>query len=108
MIAARPIPRRLLPDTMEVRVPTEDGGFDDGMIIEHVRFERTQSICLDDHCSADAGAGVVYVDVTNSTGAFEVPAGSRVCIDGADMVVASCKRLYTVNGHVHHWELEVR
>ena len=108
MIAIRPIPRRLLPDVMFVRVPDGCGGFEPPARMGHVRFERSQSMVDDEHRSADAGAGIVYVDVTNSTGAFEVPAGSRVVIDGADMVVASCKRLCGANGRVHHWELEVR
>lgn len=108
MIALRPIPRRLLPDTMMVRVPRADGTFADGVAVRNVRFARTQSVVDDVHRSTDAGTGKVYVDAVNSIGAFEVPAGSRVEIGGASLLVASCKRCETVGGRVHHWELTVR
>lgn len=108
MIGLRPIPRRLLPDTMVVRVVRADGTFADGVAVRNVRFSRTQSVVDDVHRTVDGGAGKVYVDAVNSAGAFEVPAGSRVEIDGASLLVAACKRCETVGGRVHHWELTVR
>lgn len=57
---------------------------------------------------ADAGAGKVYVDAVNSSGAFEMPAGSRVNIGGYSYYVAEVKRCEDFNGHIHHWELVVR
>ena len=108
MIALKPIPRRLLPDTAVVRVPDGEGGYEDGRMICNVRFERTQSVVDEPHRSADAGAGKVYVDAVNSAGAFEVPAGSRIEIRGASLYVAAVKRCEAAGGRIHHWELSVR
>ena len=108
MRGLRPIPLRLLADDAVVRVPDGAGGYAEGVAISHVRFARTQSVVDDGHRSADAGAGKVYIDVVNSCGAFEVPAGSRIEIGGHSYLVAECKRREDFNGHVHHWELVVR
>ena len=108
MRGLRPIPARLLADDAVVRVPDGDGGYAEGVSVSHVRFARTQSIVEDDHRSADAGAGKVYVDALNSAGAFEIPAGSRIEIAGQSYYVATCRRCEDFNGHIHHWELTVR
>ena len=108
MIGLKPIPRRLLPDRIVVRVPDGEGGYEKGRTIANVRFERKQSVVDEPHRSADAGGGKVYIDAVNSTGAFEVPAGSRVEIGSASLYVASVKRCETAAGHIHHWELSVR
>lgn len=104
----RPIPKRLLRETIAVRMPDAEGGYGDALTIEHVRFDRVQGMCADEHRSADAGAGTIYIDAMNSRGAFEVPAGSRVDIDGASLAVAKCTRFCGLGGTIHHWELEVR
>ena len=93
MTRLRPIPKRLLPDTMLVRVPDGDGGY---------------AVCDDAHRSADEGRGRVFVDATNSIGAFEVPAGSRVVIGGHSYLVERCWARCGWDGRVHHWELDVR
>lgn len=108
MRALRPIPLRLLPDDAVVRVPDGAGGFAEGVIVSHMRFQRTQSVVDDSHRSADAGSGKVYIDALNSGGCFEVPAGSRIDIGEHSYLVAECKRCEDFNGHVHHWEPTVR
>ena len=108
MRSLRPIPARLLAEDAVVRMPDGEGGFAEGVAVSHVRFARTQLVVNDEHRSADAGAGKVYVDALNSVGAFEVPAGSRIDIGGHSYYVAECKRCDDFNGHVHHWELTVR
>ncbi len=108
MRALRPIPLRLLAEDALVRVPDGAGGYAEGVTVSHVRFARSQAVVDDDHRSADAGAGKVYVDALNSAGAFEVPAGSRIDISGHSFYVTECKRCEDFNGHVHHWELVVR
>ena len=108
MAALRPIPVRLLPDVMGVRVLLADGTLAEAVTVSRVRFQRAQSVSDDGHRSADAGAGRVYVDAVNSGGAFEVPAGSRIDIGGHSYLVAACRRCEDFNGRVHHWELDVR
>ena len=108
MRALRPIPLRLLADDATVRVPDGVGGYAEGVAVSHVRFVRAQNVVDDEHRSADAGSGKVYVDALNSGGAFEVPAGSRIDIGGHSYYVVECKRCEDFNGHMHHWELVVR
>lgn len=108
MRSIRPIPRSALPDVMTVRTPLPDGTFDEPQIIANVRFERTQKVSDDDHRSADAGGGTVFVDAVNSIGAFEVTAGSRVAVGGRSMYVAESHACCDLFGRVHHWELKVR
>ena len=104
----RPIPRAALPDTMTVRAPLADGSFDEPQIVAYVRFERRQRAVDDDHRSADAGGGTVFVDAVNSVGAFEVEAGSRVAVAGRSMYATEVRRCEDLFGRVHHWEIEVR
>lgn len=103
----RPIPRAALPDTMTVRAPLADGTFDEPQVVAYVRFERTQRVSDDDHRSADAGGGTVFVDAVNSVGAFEIEAGSRVAVAGRSMYVTEVRRCEDLLGRVHHWEIEV-
>ena len=103
----KPIPRRLMPDAMLVRVPDGRGGYEQGVPVARVRFVRAQRAADDAHRSADAGAGTVYVDARTSIGAFEVPAGSRVVVGGHSHLVRECRRVCDLFGRVHHWELEL-
>lgn len=108
MRGLRPIPLRLLAYDAQVRVPDGAGGFAAGVAVGRVGLVLTQSVADDAHRGADAGAGTVYIDAVNSTGAFEVPAGSRVDIDGRSLYVTACRRCEGVGARVHHWELTVR
>ena len=103
----RPIPRAALPDVMTVRLVLDDGSFGEPAVIAGVRFDEAQSVSGDEHRSADAGAGTVFVDAVNSAGAFEVPAGSRVAVRGHSYYVRKCHRCEDLFGRCHHWELEV-
>ena len=102
-----PIPKWMLDADMSVRVPDGVGGFLAPVEVSGVRFERVQRACGDAHRSADAGGGVVFVDARRSVGAFEIPVGSRVEIDGVSLYVQACERVPGLHGEVHHWEVEV-
>ena len=104
----RPIPVRLLPNSCLVREPAADGGFGEPRAISRVRVERAQSVVADAHRSADAGAGTLFVDAVTSAGAFEIPVGSRVEVDGRSYVASRVARFEGFNGRVHHWEVELR
>lgn len=103
----RPIPRGALPDTMTVRLCLADGTFGEPTVVAGVRLDEAQHETDDEHRSADAGAGTVFVDAVNSAGAFEVPVGARVAIRGKSYIVRECHRCEDLFGRVHHWELEV-
>jgi len=93
---------------MTVRTPRGDGTYGEPQLICNVRFERTQKVSDDEHRSADAGSGTVFVDAMNSIGAFEVVAGSRASVNGHSMMVAESHTCCDLFGRVHHWELKVR
>lgn len=84
-----------------------DGAYGDGRRVDHVRFERKQSFRGDGHCWADAGAGTLFMDAVNSPGAYEVPAGSRIEVNGRSYLVRRVSRLEGARGRAHHWELEL-
>ena len=108
MRSFRPLPKCKLPDTMTVREPLLDGRFGEPRLICNVCFQRTQKVSLDEHRSADAGQGTIFIDAVNSAGAFEVQAGSRVTVGGHSMFVTECRTCCDLFGRVHHWELKVR
>lgn len=114
-----PIPFRLLPSTMEVRVPADGdfgGEFAEPVMIGNVRFASVEEVTprlmgggRTGYVFSDGSKGLVYVDALNSAGAFEVPEGSLVSVDGGSkMSVVKNTRLEDFDGHVHHWEIEVR
>lgn len=107
-----PIPRRMLPSTAEVRVPDASPGlggrYMEPTVMRHVRLE------LDDDVSHDGGAlsggprGTLFVDARSTDGAFAIPAGSLVSVDGGEPVAAtSCAELADGMGRVHHWEVRL-
>ena len=108
MVPYRPIPIRFLPYEAIVRCPDDEhGGYGGPIHLRHVGFELEQRAAGDAHRSADAGAGTVYIDYLNTDGAFEVPVGSRIEIQGRSLSVRLMRRVLYPTGYVHHWELEV-
>ena len=115
-----PLPRSVLPSVMEVRAPVADSEYgdewSDPVTVSHVRFQRAADLALvsvggaqPGYVFRDGSRGLVYVDAATSEGAFEVPEGSRVSVDGGDaMEVARVTRCDHMDGTCHHWELEVR
>ena len=108
-----PIPLCLLPSTATVRVPDpgadRGGAFLPAVTIERVRYESTAGIRHESWQLQDGTSGILYVDAANSGGAFEVPAGSKVSVDGGpETSVNACHRYEEFGGRVHHWEIELR
>lgn len=114
-----PIAVGWMPSTMTVSEPVEDehgSGYGDPVTITHVRFERATAYATDASGGAQGGyvyatdaKGRVFVDATNSDGAYEVPELSLVSVDGADpMEVIRVNEQLNPDGSVHHWEVEVR
>ena len=105
------IPRKLMPSTMSVRLRTEGKygeAWGEPAEIRHVRFQSYDVKLAEAYKLQDGSKGLVYVDAVNSDGAFEVPQGSLVSIDGGEpMQVVRCTRLEGYFGQTHHWELEV-
>lgn len=102
------IPKRALPSTCMVRVPKDGGGeYDEPVAIKHVRFEPKDAIRATDYQLRDTVTGVLIIDSANSDGAFGIPAGSLVSIDGGpESCVSGCTEYSTWSG-VHHWEIEL-
>lgn len=76
--------------------------------IARVRYELRAGVRRTGYQTQDGTTGLLFVDAS-SPGAFEVPAGSLVSVDGGpECCVASCSRYVDESGRVHHWELELR
>lgn len=103
-----PIPRRLLAHDIEVRLPDGKGGFLDAVKVRNVAVQMEQAASGDEHRSADAGYGTVFLDAVHTTPTMDVPAGSRIDFAGHSYLVAEAARFETVQGEVHHWELTIR
>lgn len=108
-----PIPIRLLTSSCTVRamgIDPETGYPEPGepREIRRVRYELCAGVRRTPYQTQDGTTGLLFIDAANSPGAFEVPAGSLVSVDGGpECCVAACRR-YEDGGCVHHWEVELR
>ena len=95
--------------TAVVRVPAPGvygGEFDEPVTIENVCFDGNATIRRTDYQLQAPLKGVLYIDPKVSTGAFAIPAGSLVSIDGeiSEATVHDCQP--TPNAaNLHHWEV---
>lgn len=110
-MSCRHIPSRLLTSSAEVRVPA-DGDYggeyaSEAATIDGVMYVASSSLDRSQTTLTDGAAGVLFVDALHSSGAFAVPVGSLVSIDGAPEVSAVSVREFRVGDDVHHWEVDV-
>lgn len=106
----QPIPKSLLPDSISVRVPKESeyrGQFEEPVTIENVRFDSAASLARSNYVFSEGSTGLIFIDSLNSAGAFEIPAGSRIELNGQDHIVVGTNIYCDYFGRVHHWEVEV-
>lgn len=107
----RPIPRNLLPDTITVQVPYDGewgGEYAEPVEIAHVRYDSSVAVLRNAYQFEDGSQGLIYVDAANSEGAFAIPAGSLITLNGEKLSVVKSTQYEDYNGHIHHWEVEVR
>ena len=105
------IPLSLMPDSMTVAEPV-DGDYggeysENTYTIPNVRFDAAAPLLRLGYVLEDGSKGLVYVD-SSVPNAKEIPVGSLVTIRGERMSVVKNSRYEDFDGHVHHWELEVR
>lgn len=105
-----PIPRRMLPSSCTVREPLDDGGFGgrygEERSMRFVRFESSDDVRATEYQLRDGPKGTLFIDSVSTEGAFAVPAGSLVSVDGSPPVAAtSCVPCPDGMGRVHHWEV---
>lgn len=106
----RPIPKSVLGSTMSVRVPIDGRrGYSDAMFVTHVRFQDVKVLETSSYAIDDDSTGIIYMDAVNSVGAFDIPVGSLISVDGGEerSVVKTTKEVGFGN-KVHHWKIEVR
>ncbi len=101
-----PIPRRLLAHDVGVRLPDGEGGYLEAVAVRHVAVQMRQSACGDEHRSADAGAGVLFLDAMHTEPWVDIPAGSRIDFDGGSYYATGVQTFETVQGQAHHMEVE--
>lgn len=106
----RTIPRQLMPLDCSVRVPVEStygGEYAEPVEMHHVRFDQGEALARRDIVLSDGSRGLLFVDAVTTEGAFEIPVGSLVTIDGEELSAVKATRFETFLGHVHHWEVEL-
>lgn len=104
-----PIPRLLLPSSATVRVRIADGGmggrYEEPVVLRHVRFEPEDGAENLSWQLRGGAKGTLFVDAVNTEGAFAIPAGSLVSVDGSpESAVARCEEARSFD-RVHHWEV---
>ncbi|NGM17723.1 minor capsid protein [Eggerthellaceae bacterium zg-893] len=102
-----PIPLRLLASTAVVRTPAPGfgGTYSEPREIRHVCWQPAQPARQTAHQIGAPCKGTLFIDAALSEGAFEVPAGSLVSVDGdAECCVQECAALPSP-ADVHHWEV---
>lgn len=108
-----PLPRRMLRQTAEVRVPKEGpygGDYEEAVTIERVWFDATASIRRTDYQLQAPVKGLLFIDPKVSRNAFAVPAGSLVTVDGevSGATVHECCPVRDGRGRIHHWEVVLK
>ncbi len=105
------IPKSLLKSTAKVRVPVDTTGlggkFAEPVVLKGVYYEPMRQIAQSSYQLQDSPKGTLFVDAANTEGAFDVPAGSLVSIDGGEESAVLKSSAYTANGRMHHWELQL-
>lgn len=104
------IPKSLLPDSIKVSVPADSdyrGKFEEPKLISNVRFDSVASLEGGRYIFAEGSAGLIFIDATNSYGAFEIPVGSRISLGMQNYIVVKTTPYAGYFGRVHHWEVEV-
>ena len=115
-----PMVESLLPSTLVVRGRVEDSEYGDEwsepVEIQHVRFTRSSEFSVVNNSGVTSGyvfqdgsRGLIYVDAVNSSGAFDIPEGSEVRVDGGErMEVVKVTKCDNLDGTLHHYEIEVK
>lgn len=108
-----PLPRRMLRQSASVRVPKDGaygGEYEDAVTIGRVWFDATAPIRQTDYQLQAPVRGTLFVDPNVSVGAFAIPAGSLVSIDGeaSEATVHECSPVKDGRGRIHHWEVVLR
>ena len=106
------IPKTLLPDTIKVRVPAESkygGGYARAKTITNCRLDAKNAVMRgSSYVWVDGTTGLLFIDARNSEGAFEIPVGSLISVNGKPEVSAVQVDCYRPYDEVHHWEIQVK
>lgn len=107
------LPRNMLTSTATVQTPKDTpygGEYNDPVTIEGVCFEPARTIGQSDYQLQAPIKGTLFIDAHVSRGAFEIPAGSLVSVDGAvsESCVHECYALKDQLGRIHHWEVTLK
>lgn len=104
-----PIPKWLLTSTATVRTPREGvygGEYNDPVEIGRVCYQGAAALRRTGYQLQAPVKGVLFIDPRASVGAFEIPAGSLVSVDGevSEAAVQECAPVPSA-ANLHHWEV---
>ena len=108
-----PLPRRMLKQTATVRVPKDavyGGEFEEPQTIDRVWFDASASVRRTEYQLQEPVKGTLFIDSKVSEGAFAIPAGALVSVDGevSEATVHECCPIKDGNGRIHHWEVTLK
>jgi hypothetical protein len=103
----------MMGDSAEVRTPLDThtnygGEFSAAMTLAPVLFQQNQDAIGNGYALASGVKGKLFIDATNTVGAFELPVGTLVRINNEDSesCVTKCTACKAF-GRIHHWECEL-
>lgn len=105
-----PLPKWLLNSTATVRVPAKSGvyggEYEDPVTIGRVCFQGESALRRAGYQLQAPVKGVLFVDPNVSEGAFEIPAGALVSVDGevSEATAHECIPVPSA-AKLHHWEV---
>lgn len=105
----RPIPLVLLPHTIEYH-ERETGGRYEGsykppITIRNVRVEKSNAVVKTGPDEEKALKGKLFMDVVNSSEAFEMVPQSKIVFQGKEMFVENVKPITAYE--LHHYEVQL-
>lgn len=106
----RPIPTSVLSQSMAVYLRDDSGyggSWKEPVGVSHIRLDKGEGLAYTGYKLSNGASGRVYVDAVNSKGAFAIPVGSKVVIEGEKYEVVACNE-YREYSRIHHWELDVK
>jgi Minor capsid protein len=109
MVKVKPIPKKLLPHTIEYERFTGEGRngptYDMAVTVKNVRMEPTSEKSIDNNGEQIQLKSKLFIDAVNSSPLIDLKEKSVVHFDEKDYYVQSIATFYTNTVLVHHWEL---
>lgn len=111
MVKVKPIPKRVLPHTIEYERYAGEGRngptYDMAITVKNVRIEPTSEKVVDSNGVQIQLKSKLFIDAVNSTPLVHLKEKSVIHFGGNDYYVQAVATYYANSSNVHHWELRL-